>query len=130
MVGHRQPLRNGGGLEICDVLGPEGELICVKKASQTASLNHLFAQGVVAVETLRTDLEVREKFRAQVAARAGADSVPEDLGALRVVFGILLKDGQDVTVDSLFAFAQVSLLNAARRLRAMHAEVEVIPIRR
>ncbi|MDA4888397.1 TIGR04141 family sporadically distributed protein [Streptomyces sp. MS2A] len=121
---------NGGGLEICDVLGPEGELICVKKASQTASLNHLFAQGVVAVETLRTDLEVREKFRAQVAARAGADSVPEDLGALRVVFGILLKDGQDVTVDSLFAFAQVSLLNAARRLRAMHAEVEVIPIRR
>ncbi|WCN07388.1 TIGR04141 family sporadically distributed protein (plasmid) [Streptomyces sp. M92] len=121
---------NGGGLEICDVLGPRGELICVKKASQTASLNHLFAQGVVAVETLRTDLEVREKFRAQVAARAGGHSVPEDLGGLRVVFGILLKEGRDITVDSLFAFAQVSLLNAARRLRAMQAEVEVIPILR
>ena len=121
---------NGGGLEVCDVLGPQGELICVKKASKTAPLNHLFAQGVVAVETLRTDSEVREKFLAQVAARSGTRSGAEDLGALRVVFGILLKDGQDIDVDSLFAFAQISLLHSARRLRAMHAEVEVIPIRR
>ncbi|WRZ96477.1 hypothetical protein OHB54_46890 (plasmid) [Streptomyces sp. NBC_01007] len=47
-----------------------------------------------------------------------------------MVFGILLKDGQDIRVDSLFAFAQVSLLQAVRRLRAMNAEVEVVAIRR
>lgn len=46
----------GGGLEICDVLGPDNQLICIKKApATTAPLNHLFAQGVVAVETLRSD---------------------------------------------------------------------------
>lgn len=42
---------NGGGLEVCDVLGPDNHLICVKKATSsdgTAPLNHLFAQAVSA----------------------------------------------------------------------------------
>ncbi|MEU6395566.1 DUF6119 family protein [Streptomyces cinnamoneus] len=121
----------GGGLEICDVLGPDSQLICVKKAtSSTAPLNHLFAQGVVAVETLRSDVEVRAKFLKQVAAHSPNHRLIKDFGTLRVVFGILLKDGKDIAVDSLFAFAQVSLLQAVRRLRAMNADVEVIAIRR
>lgn len=49
-----------------------------------------------------------------------------DFGTLRAVFGILFKDGQDIRVDSLFAFAQISMLQAVRRLRAMNAEVEVV----
>ncbi|MFJ8133970.1 hypothetical protein [Streptomyces hydrogenans] len=52
----------------------------------------------------------------------------EDFGTRRVVFGIRLKDGQDISVT--FAFAQVSLIQAAPRLRAMNAHVEVIAIRR
>ncbi|MFC6064106.1 DUF6119 family protein [Streptomyces ochraceiscleroticus] len=121
----------GGGLEICDVLGPDNQLICVKKAtSSTAPLNHLFAQGVTAVETLRSDLEVRSKFLEQVATHTPRHRLLEDFGTLRVVFAILLKDGQDIAVDSLFAFAQVSLLQSVRRLRAMNAEVEIVAIRR
>ena len=49
----------GGGLEMADVLGPGGQFICVKKADKTAPLNHLFAQGRVAIETLRFDPEAR-----------------------------------------------------------------------
>jgi uncharacterized protein (TIGR04141 family) len=56
----------GGGLGIADALGPAGELICIKKASQTAPLNHLFAQGRVAVETLRFDNEARGKLLAML----------------------------------------------------------------
>ncbi|MFH8798963.1 DUF6119 family protein [Streptomyces sp. NPDC017936] len=120
----------GGGLEICDVLGPEGQLICIKKAdSKTSPLNHLFAQASVAVEALRTDPEMRAAFQQQVADRAADEQAP-DSGAFHVVLGILLKDGEDITVTSLFAFAQVSLLQHVRRLRAMNAEVEVITIRR
>nr|WP_255253786.1 DUF6119 family protein [Streptomyces avermitilis] len=92
--------------------------------------HHLFAQGVVAVETLRSDLEVRTKFLDQVAAHTPDHRLLDDFGTLRVVFGILLKGGQDIRVDSLLAFAQVSLLQAVRRLRAMNAEVEVVAIRR
>ncbi|MFI1828413.1 DUF6119 family protein [Streptomyces sp. NPDC020412] len=124
---------NGGGLEICDVLGPDNQLICVKKAtssSGTAPLNHLFAQAVTAVETLRSDDAIRSAFLKQVAGRTPDHRLLSDFGALKVVLGILLKDGQEITVDSLFAFAQVSLLQSARRLRAMNAEVEVISIRR
>ncbi|MGX1762424.1 DUF6119 family protein [Streptomyces lydicus] len=122
---------NGGGLEICDLLGPDNQLICVKKAAtSTAPLNHLFAQGVVAVETLRSDLEVRRKFLAQVAAHTPGHRLLDDFGTVRVVFAILLKEGQDITVDSLFAFAQVSLLQSVRRLRAMNAEVEIVAVRR
>ena len=124
---------NGGGLEICDVLGPDNQLICVKKASSsdgTAPLNHLFAQAVTAVETLRSDETIRSDFLRQVAKRAPGHRLLGDFGTLRVVLAILLKDGKEITIDSLFAFAQVSLLQSARRLRAMNAEVEVIAIRR
>ena len=122
---------NGGGLEICDLLGPENQLICVKKApSSTAPLNHLFAQGVAAVEALRSDTAVRTKFLAQVATHTPDHRLLQDFGSLRVVFGILLKEGEEITVDSLFAFAQVSLLQAVRRLRAMNAEVEIARILR
>ncbi|WP_405868207.1 DUF6119 family protein [Streptomyces sp. NBC_01515] len=53
-----------------------------------------------------------------------------DFGTLRVAFGILLKDGQDIRVDSLFAFARVSLLQAVGRLHAMNAEVSVVAVHR
>ncbi|MFF4425619.1 TIGR04141 family sporadically distributed protein [Streptomyces avidinii] len=79
---------------------------------QYRPLNHLFAQGVVAVETLLSDSEVRAKLLKQVAAQIPNHRLIQDFGTLRVVFGILLKDGEGIAVDSLFAFAQVSLLQA------------------
>jgi uncharacterized protein (TIGR04141 family) len=116
---------------MCDVLGPDNQLICVKKApSSTAPLNHLFAQAVTAVETLRSDTEIRAGYLRQVAERDPDHRLLHDFGTLKVVLAILLKDGQDITVGSLFAFAQVSLLQSARRLRAMNAEVEVVAIHR
>lgn len=121
---------NGGGLEMCDLLGPDSELICVKKASNTAALNHLFAQAVAAVETLRSDGEIRRKFLQQVAIKSPAHRLLSDFGSLKVVFAILLKDGEDVNIDSLFAFAQVSLIHSVRTLRAMNADVAVVTIKR
>ncbi|MFI9274025.1 DUF6119 family protein [Kitasatospora sp. NPDC052896] len=120
----------GGGLEICDVLGPDGQLIHVKKAKDTAPLNHLFAQGRVAVETVRHDEEARQKFLAKLDAHAPDHPVDRSFASPTVVFGILLKDGQPITVDSLFAFAQVSLLHTATALQGMGARVEVVSIHR
>ncbi|MFE3659703.1 DUF6119 family protein [Streptomyces sp. NPDC059165] len=121
----------GGGLEICDLLGPEGQLIHVKKADKsTADLNHLFAQGRVSIETLRYDAAVRQKFLARLAETRSGDSFMDALSAPTVVFAILLKGGKPITVDSLFAFAQVSLLQAATALQGMGATVEVVAITR
>lgn len=122
----------GGGLEICDLLGPGGQLIHVKKADKsTADLNHLFAQGRVSVETLRYDAQVREKFLDLLTeTHSHSGTVVDALSAPTVVFAILLKGGRPITVDSLFAFAQVSLLQAATALQGMGATVEIVAIRR
>ncbi|PXX68522.1 uncharacterized protein (TIGR04141 family) [Nocardia tenerifensis] len=121
----------GGGLEICDLLGPEGQLIHVKKADKsTADLNHLFAQGRVSIETLRYDAQVREKFLALLAKTNSDGVVTNALRAPTVVFAILLKGGKPITVGSLFAFAQVSLLQAATALQGMGATVEIVAIKR
>lgn len=115
----------GGGLEIADALGPAGELISIKKASKTAPLNHLFAQGRVAVETLRFDTEARAKFVEKLPADHPVDRA---FRAPTVVYGVLLKDGLPLTTDSLFAFAKVSLLQAATALQGMGARLEIVSI--
>lgn len=117
----------GGGLEIADVLGPTGELICIKKASKTAPLNHLFAQGRAAVETLRFDTEARAKLAAKIPDDHPADRT---FPTPTIVYGVLLKDGMALTADSLFAFAKVSLLQAATALDGMGARLEIVSIAR
>jgi uncharacterized protein (TIGR04141 family) len=117
----------GGGLEIADALGSAGQLICVKKASKTAPLNHLFAQGRVAVETLRFDAVAREKLLAKLPADHLVDRT---FRTPTVVYGVLLKDGLPLTADSLFAFAKVSLLQAATALEGMGARLEIVSITR
>ncbi|WP_336215026.1 DUF6119 family protein [Nonomuraea sp. LPB2021202275-12-8] len=126
---HTARLR-GGGLEICDALGPAGQFICVKKAEATAELNHLFAQGRVAMETLRFDTEAQEKFLAKVDELAPGHPLDRTFRSLTLVYGILLKDGVPLTPDSLFAFAKVSLLHAVTALEGMGVRVEIVPISR
>jgi uncharacterized protein (TIGR04141 family) len=41
----------GEKLEICDLLTPDGELLCVKSASNSAVLSHLVAQAVVSASS-------------------------------------------------------------------------------
>ncbi|WP_240777549.1 DUF6119 family protein [Nonomuraea basaltis] len=120
----------GGGLELGDVLGPAGQFICVKKADKTAALNHLFAQGRVAIETLRYDLEAREKFLAKLDALAPGHPLDASFSSPTLVYGILLKDGVPLTPKSLFAFAKVSLLHTATALEGMGARLEIVSISR
>jgi uncharacterized protein (TIGR04141 family) len=121
----------GGGLEIADALGPSGQLVCVKKADDsTAPLNHLFAQGRVAIETLRLDREIREKFLAKLKDLAPDHPVDKSFATPVLVLGILLKDGVPITADSLFAFAKISLLHTATMLEGMGAVLEVVSISR
>jgi uncharacterized protein (TIGR04141 family) len=66
----------------------------VKKAdSSTAPLNHLFAQGRVAIETLRYDREAREKFLDKLRHLAPGHPLETSFSTPTLVFGIMLKDG-------------------------------------
>ena len=116
------------GIEICDLLGPDDELIHVKKASGSAPLSHLFAQGLVSAQALFQQADVRRDFAELVRRHGRGRTVPADFTPSKIVFGILLKDGEDLTVDTLFPFAQVALRQVAFDLEG-RVEIEVVGIR-
>lgn len=112
------------GFEACDLLGPGNELVHVKRAETTAPLNHLFAQGRISADALRLDSTARSKFIAKVRERNPQHPVGNDFMPRKVIFGISLKSGKPLTVENLFTFAQVSLLQTAVALRN-YSDVEV-----
>ncbi|WP_218020571.1 DUF6119 family protein [Nocardia beijingensis] len=126
---HTKRLR-GGGLEICDVIGPEGQLICVKKVARTEAVNHLLAQGRVSVETLRYDAAAREKAIAKIRELAPELELDTSFTSPRLVYAILLDNNKPVTTDSLFAFAKVSLVHTATVLQAMGIRLEIVSLSR
>lgn len=118
------------GFEACDLLGPSGELVHVKAvSSRTGSgpLSHLFAQGIVAVDSL-TDRATWHRFvdlvREQHPDRAdGLGARPRTL-----VFAMHRSDGL-LTPDRLFTFARSELASASilfHRL-GVRLQISVIP---
>ncbi|MBW8799119.1 MAG: TIGR04141 family sporadically distributed protein [Streptomyces sp.] len=121
-------LHRGNGVEICDLLSPDNVLVMVKRARGSDALSHLFSQALVAVQTLRNSPEGRERFARKVAAARNGRGLPEGFRPSKVVFAILLKDGTDLTADTLFPFSQVTLVQTARTLEAWGVRVEVAGI--
>ena len=125
----RAGLHHTTGFEVCDLLGPDNELILIKRAKGSAPLSHLFSQALVSVQTLANNPDARAKFTTKVRSSPHGRNLPTDYEPKKVVFGILLKDGDTLTADALFPFAQVTLAHTARELQARHqVHVEVIGI--
>ncbi|MEU1942420.1 TIGR04141 family sporadically distributed protein [Streptomyces sp. NPDC020125] len=124
----RTALHRGNGVEICDLLSPDDVLVMVKRAKGSDALSHLFGQAVVAVQTLLHSPDAGDGFARKVAAARPGRPLPEGFRPVRVVFAILLKDGTDLTADTLFPFSQVTLMQTAKILEAWGVEVEVIGI--
>ncbi|MEV0154255.1 DUF6119 family protein [Micromonospora sp. NPDC050686] len=116
------------GIEACDLLGPEDELIHVKRASGSSPLSHLFAQGITSIEALRYDEEARVRFLDLVGRQPNGRGLPGSFRPRKVVYAIALRSGRTLTVDSLFTFAQVALYQAMKALRAEGVDVEVVAI--
>jgi uncharacterized protein (TIGR04141 family) len=116
------------GIEACDLLGPGGELIHVKRASGSSPLSHLFAQGVTSAEALRYEADAQARFLALVRQQPHAPELTDDFRPRKVVYAIALKSGRTVTVDTLFTFAQVALYQAMKTLRIDGVDVEVVTI--
>ncbi|MCZ7422945.1 TIGR04141 family sporadically distributed protein [Verrucosispora sp. WMMA2121] len=116
------------GIEACDLLGPRGELIHVKRAKSSSPLSHLFAQGIVSYEALRYQTDARAKFLDVVRQQPNGRDLGQDFRPSKVVYAIALGGSRTVTVDSLFTFAQVALYQAMKALRNEGVDVEIIAI--
>ena len=128
----RDPLGpSRSSVEICDLLGPDHELVHIKKAKGSAPLSHLFSQGLVSAQTLLYGPhKVREQFAAEVGRlgngrtlRGGSGYEPK-----KVVFAILMENGAELSIDTLYPFSQVTLAHVARVLGTYGIDVEVIGI--
>ncbi len=125
----RDPLGRTSSVEICDLLGPDNELIHVKRAKGSAPLSHLFSQGLVSAQNLLFGpADVRTRFAEAVAARGNGRILAPDFALKKVVYAILLDNGKQLTPSTLFPFSQVTLAHAARTLHTYGIEVEVIGI--
>ncbi|TMU92363.1 TIGR04141 family sporadically distributed protein [Streptomyces sp. DASNCL29] len=124
----RTALHRGNGVEICDLLSPDDVLVMVKRAKGSDALSHLFGQAVVAVQTLLHSPEAMDGFVRKVAEARPGRPLPEGFRPSKVVFAVLLKDGTDLTADTLFPFSQVTLVQTAKMLEAWGVAVEVVGI--
>jgi hypothetical protein len=126
----RDPLGpSRSSVEICDLLGPNYELVHVKRAKGSAPLSHLFSQGLVSAQTLLYGPhQVREQFAAEVRRLGKGQTLPPGYEPKKVVFAILMENGAELSIDTLYPFSQVTLAHVARVLRTYGIDVEVIGI--
>ncbi|MGW3606525.1 DUF6119 family protein [Micromonospora sp. NPDC005161] len=116
------------GIEACDLLGPDDELIHVKRAKGSSALSHLFAQGEVSVDALRYEADARAALVEMVRRQPSGRVIDPGFRPRKVIYAIALGSGKPLTVKSLFTFAQVALYRAMKSLRNEGVEVEVVGI--
>ncbi|GGM86061.1 TIGR04141 family sporadically distributed protein [Streptomyces fuscichromogenes] len=123
------PLRPRDQVEICDLLTPDGTLVLVKRAGGSGPLSHLFSQARVAVELLQESAQVRTEFTTKVARLSGGKILlPDHFTPKRIVLGVLLKNRENLTAESVFGFSQITIAQTAKALAARGVTVEVIGI--
>jgi uncharacterized protein (TIGR04141 family) len=116
------------GIEGCDLLGPDNELIHIKRADRSSPLSHLFQQGEVAVDALRHERDARVALARIVRAGDPSRTFTASFKPKKVVYGIALASGKPLTAKTLFTFSQVALYRAVRHLRSNNIDVEVVGI--
>jgi uncharacterized protein (TIGR04141 family) len=128
-----QVKRPGGassGIELCDVLASNGELVHVKRKSRSSTLSHLFAQGIVSATTLLQDGYFRDQIRAVINQTASAVSksqwlslVPESVEHVDrsryAVSYIVIANSSRHGNDWLPFFSKLNLMQSGRQLSNM-----------
>lgn len=112
-------------VEVCDILGPQGQLIHIKKGRSSADLSHLFAQGVVSGVMLSESRDFHDKARELLKVANGGKYPPESALPIypssefsrEVCFGVIKKWGQKTFVDGTPFFSRLNLMNQARELQ-------------
>jgi uncharacterized protein (TIGR04141 family) len=119
------------GIEICDLLPQDQDnvLVHIKHAEKGSSpLSHLFKQGEVAAMALENEPGAVKALAEAVSERGDGRVLSAGFRPRKVVFGILLKDGVQLTADTLFTFAEIALLDTIDLLNNRGITVDVISI--
>jgi uncharacterized protein (TIGR04141 family) len=114
-------------IEFCDLYSVSKTIIHVKRYRGSATLSHLFSQGVVSGELFRTLPDFRVAVNGYLLPQfrfRDADRRPSD-EEFKVMFGIVSKSRRSLTLPF---FSRVNLRNAAQRLKAFGYRVAITKI--
>lgn len=116
------------GIEACDVLLADGTFVHVKQLEGSTPASHLIAQALVSADALLYDEEARALLIEKVKA-AGGDPATIPDRVEKVVLG-MARTKDDLSVDNLFTFTQVTLMRGVQSLQSRGVDVYVAPIAR
>lgn len=126
----KKKITHGGGrgqIEVCDLLSIDRELVHVKLYGKSSVFSHLFSQGFVSGQLIRTDSTFREKVRKQLAGpfadMFSGKGKPTDF---TIVYAIISEAPEGR--PRLPFFSRVNLNNTARVLKGFGYGVEVLKI--
>jgi uncharacterized protein (TIGR04141 family) len=112
-------------LEICDLLGPNGELIHVKWLESAASASHLFEQARLAMRALKEEPEhvlaaVRQRVAAVTCGRRTIEQISPTI--------VLAAGRRPWHIDSLFTMSQIGLQSLERDIRALGGSLRLLDL--
>lgn len=120
-----RPAGASTSIEFCDLFSKDKQLIHVKRKTRSATLSHLFAQGVVSAELFLQDAEVRKQVKTHIRTHAPAGGflkhIPDGrptASEYEVVYAIAAKPNAKWPLSLPF-FSQVNLMIACKRLDAL-----------
>lgn len=131
----RKLIHFGGGhskIEVCDLYKgkagtSKGKLVHVKRGKGSASLSHLFAQGLVSSNLMAGEPEFIKKVNEQLAAN-GATALPGVISGkdYELVYAII--DGEDGKPLDIPFFSKVNLESNSRRIQTLGFDVKLMHI--
>lgn len=113
-------------IEVCDLLTPDFQMVCVKKLNRSADLSHLLRQGSVSLDLYRRcddyRLEVHRRFHERFPGRP----IPE---RPMVVYAIAVdQEREDEFAALLPLFAKIALRDHVAEIRARYADAALTRI--
>ena len=114
-------------MEFCDVYSNRKELIHIKRYGGSATLSHLFYQGVVSAEYFQMDVAYRKLIHDKLkpAFRNFDPNDRPERDEYHVVFAIISKSDKPLTMPF---FSKVGIRHALRRLRGFGYQVSLAKI--
>lgn len=114
--------------ELCDILVRDGSFIHVKRYSGSATLSHLFNQGLTTAELVRSDSSFLEKANVKIAEVQGDERDYRITNAQpdEVVFGIITKDAQEL--PNIPFFSKITFCAVKKHLEMMNIQVAIAAI--
>ena len=117
----------GGAMEFCDIFSKDKELIHIKRYGGSATLSHLFYQGVASAEFFQMEDEYRKLIRNKLPKpfQVFDPAKRPQFEEYHVIFGIISRSDKPLTMPF---FSRVGIRHAMRRLQGFGYKVSLAKI--